>query len=139
MPPVALIFVFQDGRGYIWPSDIFRNKSNGVQPEPVNTLIQPVSQYIIQLLPDLRVLPVEVGLMPGKIMQIPASGGFIVMPSLPRRVKKSTTMRRFPLFSRPPVIIVIKRIVPAAARLPEPAMLIAGVIDHHIHNDLHAF
>src|ERR1700748_3808548 len=67
-------------------------------------------------------------------MQIIGMGRLIVSSCLSFRIKKTDTRRWLSLIGRPPDIKTIVRLIPAETRLPEPFMLIACVVDHHVHD-----
>src|ERR1700753_1854695 len=72
-------------------------------------------------------------------MQEIGVGSFVVFPSFAIGIEKTATIRRLTLFRTTPDIKGIKRIIPGSTGLPEPLMLIAGMIDHHVHDDPQTF
>ena len=93
---------------------------------------------------DLGVLPVEVGLLAAEQVQV-------VLAGRPRPAPRSGRRRTTPSWSarrpgapglhaearRPPPVPVALRVVPGRAGLDEPRVLVRGVVDDQVHDQLH--
>ena len=116
---------------------LFRNVGNHVLPEAVNPQIQPEAHDVLDFLPHLRIIHIQIGLLHRKEMEIIFAANLIVSPRLALKIGVPVVGQLPVLPCRTPDVVV--RIgVNTAAALLEPFMLIAGVVHHQIHDHLHA-
>ena len=115
---------------------LFRDKGDNVLSKAVNAHVEPEAHDILDLLTHLRIIHVQIGLTLGENVQIVLIKFLAVFP-------RFTLEGRFPvvrllavLFTFAPEIIVMVRIVVAFFTFKEPLVLVGGVIDNKIHNDL---
>ena len=54
----------------VWQRRVLRDHVNGVHAEPIDAPIEPPAHHCVDSLPDLGVLPVEVGLLAGEQVQV---------------------------------------------------------------------
>ena len=54
----------------VWQRRVLRDHVNGVHAEPIDAPIEPPAHHCVDGLPDLGVLPVEVGLLAGEQVQV---------------------------------------------------------------------
>ena len=104
---------------------VFRDKVENVAPESVYAHIRPEIDDTFTFASHLRILPVEVGLLNRKRMEIILVGRRIVFPRISAEASLPVGERLF----RPDIVIVI-RIITRSARFPKPAMLRRGVINN---------
>ena len=86
-------------------------------------------------MPNPGIFPVQVRLLPGKIMQIPGTCTGIITPSI--LFKITGTISRTPFFQRPPMVIFIMGIFAGLPGFHKPRMFVARMIDHQIEHQLH--
>ena len=115
-----------------------------VHPEAVHAPVQPPPHHRVHGLPDLRVVPVEVGLPAAEQVQVVLPGGLVRLPGRageerapvgrlgPRRAQVHAEPRR-----APPVPVPLGVLPGGPGRL-EPRVLVGGVVDHQVHEQLHA-
>ena len=123
---------------------VLGDQVDDVHPEAVDAPVEPPAHHRVDGLADLGVLPVEVGLLAREEVQVVLAGHLVV---LPRRAgeERSPVVRlgsRLPryaaLTSGPPPVPVALGIVRGRPRLDEPRVLVGGVVDHEVHQQLHA-
>ena len=112
------------------------DEGDDVLPESVHAQIQPEFQDLLYFLTDQRVVHVQVRLLDGEQMEIVFPTGLVPGPGLSLKVGVPVVGERAVRFCRSPDV-VIRIGIDALPALPEPLMLITGVIDHEIHDDLH--
>src|SRR5580658_2455912 len=111
---VDLLFISRRKNG---PGSIFRDELEGIHAESVNSFIQPEFHHRVDFLTDDGVLPVEVRLLPRKIMEIPGVGQAVVTPGVAVDIEEAPSGRWFASLRVPPVIIIAERIGPRASGL----------------------
>ena len=133
--PEKLFYVFVQARSVVHfvVCKIFGNEIEHVASESVNAEISPKIHYIATFLPYFRILPVQVGLLHGKRMQIVFVGRFVIFPRAAAEARPPVGQR----FVRPYIIIMIG-IIFCRPRLSEPVMLGRRMIDDQIHYYLNA-
>ena len=104
-----------------------------VHPEAVDAPVEPPAHHRVDGLADLGVLPVEVGLLAREQVQVVLAGRRVELPRRPAEERAPVGRRR-----RPPPVPVALRVVLRRARLDEPRVLVGGVVDHEVHDQLHA-
>ncbi|CAB4599913.1 unannotated protein [freshwater metagenome] len=121
-----------------------RQQVDDIHPEAVDASLDPAVHHVVHRAPDIGVLPVEVGLTAGELVQEVLTGGGIEFPRRAREVRPPVggfgTRRTGlePVTGRAPPVPIALRIVTAGATLEEPRMLVAGVVHHQIHHQPHA-
>ncbi len=117
-----------------FPVRLLGNLVNHIQPESSHTFPDPPIYHIVDFLSQFRILPVQVRLLYGKLVEI------ILLHfgnPLPGRTAKTCphVVGRRTLCAVPPDIIVVIGILPALLRLQKPEMLVGGMVQHQIHDD----
>ena len=116
---------------------VLAEKAYDVHAETVDSFLAPPGHHIVDFPPHLRVFPVEVRLFSGKQMQVIHTGLRAVFPG-------GTGEAGAPVVGLPavpgllPDIVIPVRIVPGTAALDEPGVFIRSVVDHQVHDNLHA-
>ena len=117
---------------------VFCNVWNRIQPESIDPLVEPETQNVVDFGPHLGILPVEVGLLPGEVVQVVGPRGGVVAPGIALLVEMALAVGRVALFLRPPEVVVVVGVLPRGAGLAEPGMLVAGVVQHQVEEKTHA-
>ena len=117
---------------------VFCDVWNRIQPESIDPLVEPETQNVVDFGPHLGVLPVEVGLLPGEVVQVVGPRGGVVAPGIALLVEMALAVGRVALFLRPPEVVVVVGVFPRGAGLAEPGMLVAGVVQHQVEEKTHA-
>ena len=113
---------------------VLGNLVDDIQPETAHALVHPKADGLVQLLPQGGVVPVQVRLFDGKLVEI-------ILPHLghpgPGRAAKGGPhlVGRRALHAVAPDVIVVVGVVAALFCLLEPAVLVRGVVQHQIHDD----
>src|SRR5699024_6366638 len=81
--------------------------------------------------------PVQVGLLGGELMEVVLPEGGDVSPGRAAEGCPHLVGQRAG-DAVPPDVVVVAGVVPALAGLPEPAVLVAGVVQHQVHQDADA-
>ena len=111
------------------------NGVNDVQTEAAGALICPPVHHIEQSLPDFGIVPVQVRLLDGILMQIVL---LAILAPLPGRAAE----HRAHLIGRAvggavtPNVPIVLGIISAGLGFDEPGMFIGSVVQNHIHQDL---
>ena len=116
-----------------------------VHAEPVDATVEPPPHHLVHRRADLRVLPVEVGLLAGEQVEVVLAGrrGRGATPA-PRRTIPSWSARRPGSPASSPARGGRHQYqsrfgaVAARARFDEPRVLVGGVVDDEVHHQLHA-
>ena len=101
---------------------VFDELMNGIDPESIDPAIEPESQNVEHRRPDLKVPPVEVGLLSEECMIVILAGRFIEGPSRPPELTEPVVGRRA---ARPwvaPDIPIPLGIRPRGSALHKPGM-----------------
>ena len=149
MTPALRVPLADDAVGQRRPAELVRRPDHlgeqvdDVHPEAVDAAVEPAAHHRVDRLPDLRVLPVEVGLLGREEVQVVLAGGLVVGP---RRAGE----RRAPVgrlgagragrvagARRAPPVPVALGVVRRRPRLGEPRVRRAGVVDDEVHHQLH--
>ncbi|CSC67733.1 Uncharacterised protein [Vibrio cholerae] len=97
------------------------NEVNHVKSETIDTFFSPKSDDVFYFFSNLRIFPVQIGLLFGKQMQIILTGRFIQRPRTPAKfglpVVRHTTVNRL----TPNIVITVRAIAIAQCRL-EPSV-----------------
>ena len=117
---------------------VFCNVWNRIQPESIDPLVEPETQNVVDFGPHLGILPVEVGLLPGEVVQVVGPRGGVVAPGIALLVEMALAVGRTALLLGPPEVVVVVGVFPRGAGLAEPGMLVAGVIQHQVEEETHA-
>ena len=105
-----------------------------IQAEALHPLIHPEADGLVELGAHFGILPVQVGLLRGELMEI-------ILPQFgnigPGRAAETGLhfIGGCGAVSVPPEEIVVVGIVPALFRLQEPGMLVGAMVQHQIQND----
>ncbi len=132
------------GPGTVRQGLVLGDEVDDVHPEAVHAAVQPPVHHVVDGGPDLRVFPVEVRLFPRKEVEVVLPGRGVVLPGRAGECGTPVVglcpcragLRPFPC--GPPPVPVPLRAVLAGARLREPGVLVGGVVDHEVHDQLHA-
>ena len=110
----------------------FDQRVGDVDPESVDTAIEPEAQHAGEHLADLGVVPVQVGLPAVEQVQVPLAVRHL-SPGRAAEVRRPVV--RQPVGIEEPVAGALRRAWPGGQRLLEPGMLVAGVIGHDVDED----
>jgi hypothetical protein len=113
---------------------VLGDEGDDVHAEAVHAFVEPEPHDVIDLPPNARIFPLEVGLFAAEVMQVVCARRRIVAPGAPLFVEEAPALGRRASLRRPPVVVVAVGIGPAAAALPEPRVLVAGGVDHQVHD-----
>ena len=113
------------------------NEGDDVLTETIHAHIQPELQDLLDLFTNQRIVHIQVGLLDGEDVQIIFLTDFVPCPCLAFEHGIPVVGQTAVFFGRAPDVIIGVRIDPLAALL-EPFMLVTGVVDHQIHQHLHA-
>ena len=124
--------------GAKWPVCIsgLGDHADDVHAKAVDALLEPEVHHVKDLIANLRVLPVQIGLSFSKKVQVILTGFLVV---LPRRAAEAAapvvggTAVRGGVF---PDIIVAFGVVAAGTALNKPRVLVRRVVDHQVHDEL---
>ena len=125
-------------------SSILRQHVDDVHAEPVDAAVEPPAHHLVDGRPDLRVLPVEVGLLAGEQVEVVLPRRRVELPHRTGEVRLPVGglgSRRAGLGAGPrraPPVPVALGVVDARARLDEPRVLVGRVVHHEVHHQLHA-
>ena len=149
--PLELLQILMDPRAVVIVADapggrhqpvirqtvLLGDEGDHILPEAVHPQIQPEPQDVLYLLPHQRVIHVQIRLLHGEQVQIVLLPQLVPLPRLPlEHAVPVVGQVAAGLLLPPDVVVGIGR--DAAAGLLEPLVLVAGVVHHQIHNDLHA-
>ena len=115
-----------------------------VHPEAVDAPVEPPPHHRVDGTADLRVLPVEVGLAGGEQVQVVLAAGLVPGPGGAGEHRAPVGGLGARLATgvagpwRPPPVPVALGVLAARARLGEPGVRAAGVVDHEVHHQPHA-
>ena len=118
------------------PLDL-RDEVDDVHPEAVDAAVEPPAHHRVDRLADLGVLPVQVRLLAVEQVQVVLAAGLVPRP-------RGTAEERPPVVGLGPVawvapeVPVALRAVGRRGRLDEPRVLVRGVVDHQVHDELDA-
>ena len=121
--------------------EMFRDQGDHVHAEAVDATVHPPVHHPVHGLANLRILPVEIRLLPGELVEVVFAALRIVLPSGTAEIRTPPVRlgaRGARLVARPgrtPPIPVGVRVVLVPGGL-EPGMLVGRVVDHQIHHDL---
>jgi hypothetical protein len=113
-----------------------------VHPEAVDAPVQPEPQHVVELLDDLGVAPVQVGLLVVEQVQVPLAGAAVGLlhpgPGEPAEDGLPVVRRLGAVRARPVAEDVAGPLAgtgPGGQRLAEPRVLVAGVVGHQVDED----
>ena len=137
----AFIMLHAAGRGYrkaVGQTLFFRDESDNVLSEAVNAHVEPETDDILYFLAHLGVIHIEVGLLLAEKVQIPLVEVFIIFPAGAGKGGEPVVGRFLAAWlpALAPEIVVMIRIITALFALLKPLVLIGGVVDDEIHNNL---
>ncbi len=124
-------------------SDVLGDHVDDVHPEAVDPAVEPPPHHRVHRLPDLGVLPVEVGLLAVEQVQVVLAAGLVERPCrageerLPVGRLRARVAGGHPAARWPPPVPVALRGRARRPALVEPRVLVAGVVDHQVHEQLH--
>ena len=113
------------------------DEGDHVLAEAVHPLVEPEAQDLFDLLAHEGIVHIEIRLLDGEQVQIVFPAHFVPLPGLALKhavpVVGQLAVRSG---GTPDVIVGVG--IDAAAGFLKPLVLVAGVVDHQIHDDLHA-
>ena len=114
----------------------FGDVGDDVLPEAVHPHVQPEAQNPLHFLPHLGVVHIQVGLLHGEQVQVVFPPNLVKRPGFPLK-EGIPVVGELPagLSGTPDVVVGVG--VDALAAFLKPFMLVAGVVHHEIHDDLH--
>ena len=148
--PLELLQILMDPRAVVIVADAPRRRhqpvvrqavllgdeGDHILPEAVHPQIQPEPQDVLYLLPHQRVIHVQIRLLHGEQVQVVLLPQLVPLPRFPlEHAVPVVGQVAAGLLLPPDVVIGVGR--DAAAGLLEPLVLVAGMVHHQIHNDLH--
>ena len=119
--------------GAVGQRRVLRDQRNDVHAEAIDALVQPKAHLVVDVLAHGRVVPVKVALAFGKAVQVVLVDALHV---LPRRATKARAPVVGNLVS--PDVVVVVGVGAALAGLLKPTVLVRGVVDHQVKDDLEA-
>ena len=114
----------------------FGDVGDHILTEAVHSHVQPKAQDRLDLLPNQRMIHVQIRLLHRKQVQIVFSADFVIGPGLALEIG-IPVVGQLAISGRAPDIVIGVGLDSLAALL-KPLMLIAGVVHHQIHDQLHA-
>ena len=122
---------------------VLGNQVDDVHAEAVHALVEPEAHDVVDLFADLRVLPVQVGLLDGEVVQVELAGRLVPLPHggaeagnpVVRRDRVAVLVEALRVA---PDVVVAVGVVLGGACLLEPFVLIGGVVDDEVHHELDA-
>ena len=122
---------------------VLGDEVDDVHPEAVDAAVEPPAHHRVDRLAHLGVLPVEVRLLAREEVQVVLPARFVEGPRRPG--EEALPVGRLgaggagghPLAGRAPPVPVALRVVGGRARLHEPRVLVAGVVDDEVHHQPH--
>ena len=129
--------------GVLWEGEVLGNQVDDVHAEAVHALVQPEAHDVVDLFADLRVLPVQVGLLDGEVVQVELAGRLVPFPHggaeagnpVVRRNRLAVLVEALGVA---PDVVVAVGVVLGGACLLEPFVLVGGVVDDEVHHELDA-
>ena len=118
---------------------VLRDEGDHVLAESVDPHVQPEPHDVLDLFADLRIVHIQIRLLPGKNMQVILLPLRIVLPRQPLELAVPVVGRqaRLPLPQGiPPDVVVAVRIVLPLAALQEPGVFVGRVVDHQVQEHL---
>jgi hypothetical protein len=107
-----------------------------VHPEAVGAPVQPAAHHRVDRLADVRVLPVEVGLLAREEVQVVLARRLVELPCGAGERRRPVGRLAAVARRAPPVPVALGR-VERRARLDEPRVLVGAVVDDEVHDQLH--
>ena len=118
-------------------SFLFGNKGDHVLTEAVYTHIKPKPEYSFDFFPDEGIVHIQIGLLDGEQVQIIFPTHLIPLPGRSFKIALPVIRELSVRLCGPPDIVIRVGRDPLTALL-KPFVLIAGMIDHEIHQQLHS-
>ena len=123
--------------------EILRDQVDDVHAEAVHALVQPEAHDVVDLFADLRVLPVQVGLLDGEVVQVELVGRLVPFPHGGAEAGNPVVRRNrlailVEALGVAPDVVVAVGVVFGGACLLEPFVLVGGVVDDQVHHELDA-
>ena len=106
-----------------------------IHTKSVDSLFTPPVHHVKDFIAHRGIVPIQIGLLTGEEMQIVLSACFVPFPCRASEGRRPSVWGIPLAVSITPDIIIPFRIIPAAAALHEPGMLIRGVVHDKIHYD----
>ena len=113
---------------------VFPDLIHHIQPEALYALIHPEAHDIIDLLAHLGILPVQIRLLRGKLMEIVLPQFGNIGPGWAAKGGQHIIGFAGTVAVSPDVIVMVG-VIPTLQRLPEPEVLVGAVVGHHIQDD----
>ena len=111
------------------------NGVDDIQTEAAGALLHPPVHHIKQRLANLRIVPVQIRLLDGILVQIVLSAFFTPLPCAAAKHGLHLIGGCIPV-TVPPYIPVVLGILPTLFCLDKPRMLVRSMVQHHIHQNL---
>ena len=123
--------------------EVLRNQVDDVHAEAVHALVQPEAHDVVDLFADLRVLPVQVGLLDGEVVQVELAGRLVPLPYGGAEARNPVVRRNrlavlVESLGIAPDVVVAVGVVLGGACLLEPFVLVGSVVDDQVHHELDA-
>ena len=120
---------------------VFGDERDDVHAEAVDAFVEPELHEVVDFVADLGVVPVEVGLLHGEVVQVVFVGRGIFLPGGAEEEGWVVVGRELGsvgtgLAGTPDVVVAIG-IVFGFAALDEPAVFVAGVVDDEVDDEAH--
>gem|GEM_PF-4319473 len=107
-----------------------------VDPEAVDSTVEPESEDVIEFLNDVRVAPVQVGLLGKEQMQVVLPARFVECPGLAAEVANPVVRQRAVFGRIDPYVVVAVLAIRIYERRLKPLVLVARMIRHDVDQHL---
>ena len=119
--------------GIVGEARILARAVNDIDAKAVDAAVEPEAQHVMHGRDHLRVAPVEVRLLGQKQVQVVLLGVFVPGPGAAGTQRGAPVVRLIA-----PDVPVALGVVPRAARLDEPGVLVGGVVGHKVQQHANA-
>ena len=136
-PGVDVLGVGQLVEGQVGQAGLLGDQGDHVHAEPGHTLVQPEPHQVEHGGRHVGMIPVEVGLLGGEVVEVPLARPLVVGPGRTAE-ERGVVVGRPAVHPVTPDVPVPVGVVPGGAALHEPLVLVAGVVDHQIDDEADA-